>query len=112
MSVLGSRPMWLFVFFDLPVKSKQERKHATRFRNSLLKNGYIMLQYSVYARPCLNLDNLKKHKLRLNPTIPPQGSIRVLSITDLQFGYMEEMINTKKFEEEKDYKNSEQLLLF
>jgi len=25
--------MWVFVFFDLPVGTKSERRHATRFRN-------------------------------------------------------------------------------
>lgn len=42
--------MWLFVFFDLPVKTKPERRTATRFRNFLLKDGYMMIQFSVYAR--------------------------------------------------------------
>ena len=31
--------MWLFVFFDLPVGTKLERKKATRFRKDLEKDG-------------------------------------------------------------------------
>ena len=31
------RVMWLFVFFDLPVTTKKQRKEATRFRKSLKK---------------------------------------------------------------------------
>jgi CRISPR-associated protein Cas2 len=46
------RIVWLFVFFDLPVGTKTERRVATRFRNFLKDDGYMMLQLSVYARVC------------------------------------------------------------
>ena len=42
--------MRILVFFDLPVKTKKERREAARFRNFLLTDGYHMIQYSVYAR--------------------------------------------------------------
>ncbi|MGL4394526.1 MAG: CRISPR-associated endonuclease Cas2 [Brevinema sp.] len=112
MSVLGNRPMWLFVLFDLPVTTKDERKRATHFRKALLKDGYLMIQYSVYARPCGDWVRLEKHRKRLNFMIPPQGSIRTLAITDRQFKSMEEMINTTKFEETKKHQNTDELLLF
>ncbi len=112
MSVLGNRPMWLFVFFDLPVTSKEERKAATFFRRELLKDGYLMLQFSVYARPCGDWSRLEKHKKRLQYTLPPQGSIRVLPITDKQFQNMEELINCEKFKKSKEHQNCQQLLLF
>ena len=38
-----ARFVWLFVFFDLPVGTKAERGHATRFRKFLKDDGYIML---------------------------------------------------------------------
>ena len=41
--------MWLFVFFDLPVTTKKERKDATQFRKSLEKDGFSMMQFSVYV---------------------------------------------------------------
>ena len=44
---------WLMVAFDLPVKTKEERKRATDFRNFLLDDGFQMIQFSVYARPCV-----------------------------------------------------------
>lgn len=112
MSVLGKRPMWLFCFFDLPVKSKEEKKCAARFRKKLLKDGYFMMQFSVYARPCIDFDRLKKHQKRLKTMIPPQGSVRSLAVTDLQFGKMEELINTAKLKKEKEYMNTDEILLF
>ena len=39
--------MRIMVFFDLPVKTKAQRREATRFRNFLLADGYHLLQYSV-----------------------------------------------------------------
>jgi len=47
-----ARFVWLFVLFDLPVGTKLERRDATRFRNFLKDDGFMMLQYSVYARVC------------------------------------------------------------
>jgi len=41
--------MWLFVFFDLPTDTKTDRKNAARFRKGLLKDGFEMMQFSVYA---------------------------------------------------------------
>jgi len=52
------RHMWIIVFFDLPVKKPAQRRAATQFRKFLLKDGYIMLQYSVYARVCKGQDGM------------------------------------------------------
>ena len=41
-----ARFVWLMVLFDLPVGTKPERRDATRFRNFLKDDGYLMLQYS------------------------------------------------------------------
>lgn len=40
--------MWLFVFFDLPVTTKKEMKAASLFRKNLEKDGFSMMQFSVY----------------------------------------------------------------
>ncbi|MGC6426759.1 MAG: CRISPR-associated endonuclease Cas2 [Akkermansiaceae bacterium] len=42
---------WLMVAFDLPTKTKDERKRYTHFRKCLLDDGFLMMQYSVYIRP-------------------------------------------------------------
>lgn len=101
--------MWLFVFFDLPTKTKKERKKYTQFRSFLLKNGFMMMQFSVYARICKGDDSVDTHKKRVRDKIPNRGHIRMISITDLQYEKMEILVG-KKSEEEKLEKN--QLLLF
>lgn len=77
--------MRMIVFFDLPVQTKTERRHATTFRNFLLKDGYHMLQFSVYARVCNGNDAVKKHESRLKASLPPNGSIRLLVVTEKQY---------------------------
>ncbi len=82
------RFVWLFVFFDLPVGTKAERRAATRFRNFLKDDGYMMLQYSVYARICRGEDGSEKHVRRVVGNLPRVGSVRALQVTDRQYGRM------------------------
>ena len=79
---------WLLVFFDLPVGTPRERKAAANFRKDLLSEGYMMIQFSVYARPCVTQEKVRTQLRRLLPTIPPQGQVRALTITDAQWGRM------------------------
>lgn len=82
------RILWLFVFFDLPVGTRAERRAATRFRTFLKDDGYMMLQYSVYARVCRGEDAADKHIARVCKNLPSTGSIRALQVTDKQYGRM------------------------
>lgn len=77
--------MRMLVFFDIPVKTKSQRRTATAFRNFLLKDGYFMVQYSVYARVCNGTDSVAKHRARLNNALPDNGSVRLLIITEKQY---------------------------
>ena len=81
--------MRMLVFFDIPVKTKRERRIATAFRNFLLKDGYHMVQYSVYARVCNGMDAVQKHRSRLNTALPENGSVRLLVITEKQYETIE-----------------------
>jgi len=87
--VCGYRAMWLVVLFDLPVRTKTQRKRATDFRRELLRDGFIMLQYSVYARPCASEDNTRAHLGRVWGALPSQGRVRALQLTDKQYGRMQ-----------------------
>lgn len=87
-----NRFMRLLVFFDLPVKTKPQRRTATRFRNFLLKDGYHMLQFSLYARTCNGMDAVEKHKKRLYASIPDNGSVRLLIITEKQYNSIEILV--------------------
>lgn len=83
------RVMWLFVFFDLPTNTKKERKSAQIFRKRLLKNGFRMMQYSVYNRHCASTESAEVQTKRIKSFIPNEGHVSILRITDKQYGMMD-----------------------
>ena len=76
---------WIMAMFDLPVLLEEERKEATRFRNALLDDGFIMIQYSVYSRPCVSIERMKKYYERVKGYAPTTGDVRLLFFTDKQW---------------------------
>ena len=78
--------MWLFVFFDLPVQTKKERRAATRFRKELLNDGFTMMQFSVYIRHCASKESADVHVKRIRSCIPEKGHVSILAATDKQYG--------------------------
>lgn len=83
------RTMWLMAMFDLPVDTGELRREATRFRKELLKDGFMMLQFSVYARYIPSEEAAEAHRKRIRRAIPPEGQVRLMAVTDHQFGRME-----------------------
>ena len=83
------RAMWLFAMFDLPVTTKSARREYAKFRKALQREGFCMLQFSVYARYCPSEDATDVHRAHLQSVLPPKGQIRLLSVTDRQFAKME-----------------------
>jgi len=102
------RFVWLFVFFDLPVGTKAERRWATKFRNFLKDDGFMMLQFSVYARICRGEDAAEKHTSRVTKSLPPKGSVRTLQVTDRQYSRMKLLLGEAGLSEKKA---SQQLVL-
>ena len=103
------RGVWLFVLFDLPVLSKDEKRHYVQFRNALIQDGFTMLQYSVYARYCTSEEAGTVHRKRVRKALPPKGHVRLLSVTDKQFSKMENFVGKTKGNTEEP---PDQLILF
>lgn len=80
--------MWMITMFDLPTETKAQRRTAQQFRKLLMQDGFLMLQYSVYARPCPSPENAAVHEARVTSGLPEEGQVRVLMVTDQQFGRM------------------------
>ena len=81
--------MRVLVFFDLPVTTGENRREYRRFRKFLLKNGFLMLQESVYCKLALNgtavnaiVDNVHKNK-------PEEGLVQLLTVTEKQYSKMD-----------------------
>ena len=88
--------MWVIVFFDLPTTSKAERKKYSIFLKNLKKDGFNMLQYSIYMRHCPSMDNAKVHIKRVKSFLPPKGHVVMMTLTDKQFGDMEVFFAAKQ----------------
>ena len=95
------RFVWMFVFFDLPVGTKADRRWATKFRKFLKDDGFLMLQLSVYARVCRGEDAAEKHAQRVTKSLPPKGSVRTLQVTDKQYARMRLLLGEATFSEKK-----------
>jgi len=88
MQLSSYRSMWLVTMFDLPVDTKEARRRYTLFRKFLLTDGFTQLQYSVYGRHCASEENADVHLKRIERHLPPDGEVRILTVTDKQFERM------------------------
>jgi len=105
----GYKCMWLFVAFDLPVSTKEARREYRRFRNSLLDKGFTQIQYSVYARFFGSEQRALPYKNAVRVSVPPDGRVRMFTLTDTQFAKMESYYGKKQ---EPVEKKPQQMLLF
>jgi CRISPR-associated protein Cas2 len=102
--------MRLMLFFDLPMVTKNEKRRYTQFRRFLLNDGYDMIQFSVYGRILNGHDAETKHMKRLLLHLPPEGSVRTLTVTEKQFASMQFLVGLPLFQEKQV--NANQILLF
>ena len=86
------------VFFDLPVITSADRKEYAQFRKYLLKNGFLMMQESVYCKLAQNqaaadyiVENIKKNK-------PPKGLVQAMKVTEKQFSRIEYIVGESNSE--------------
>ena len=108
--------MWLFVFFDLPVTTKKERHDSALFRKNLEKDGFSMMQFSVYVRYCGSYESLDVHLNRVKSFVPKYGVVSILSVTDKQYSnihnFRGEPKNSKSGKKKKVISEPIQLELF
>jgi len=105
----GYRLMWMMVMYDLPVVEEKERKIAAKFRKYMEKEGFSMVQFSVYAKFCGTRDQADTLKDRVEENLPEKGKVSILMFTDKQFGDIVHLTNRKRT---KSKENPDQLVLF
>lgn len=88
--------MWLLIMYDLPSVSQKEKSDAKKFRKTLLKNGFIMYQYSIYARYCLGEENANMHKRRIRKMLI-HGKISIIKLTNKQYRSIEMFEKRERF---------------
>ena len=91
--------------FDMPTITIEDRKNYSKFRDNLIDDGFIMIQYSIYVRICKNQDDITKHINRVKMFTPEKGNIRLLQVTEKQYEQMV-MLRGIKNDDEKESNNS------
>ena len=84
--------MRLMLFFDLPMVTDKDRREYTRFHKFLLKNGFIMMQKSVYSKLVINNVTCLAVKKRIRDNLPATGNVELLEITENQFSRIEYLV--------------------
>lgn len=88
--------MRIIVFFDLPTITAKDRREYSQFRNGLLKEGFIMMQESVYTKLVLNQSIMNLVKVRIKKIMPSSGLVQSLIITEKQFSSIENCVGEYK----------------
>ncbi|MGN0140624.1 MAG: CRISPR-associated endonuclease Cas2 [Roseburia sp.] len=90
--------MRVMVMFDLPVLTEKDRRNYRQFRKFLVKNGFLMLQESVYCKIAQNttaadsvVENVRRNK-------PDAGLVQILRVTEKQFSKMEYLVGESQTE--------------
>ena len=88
----GFRFMRMIVFFDLPTLTNEDKRNYRKFRKVLIKNGFIMLQESVYCKMMPSPSMEKSMKNMVHNNTPPKGLIQTITITEKQFVKMDYIV--------------------
>lgn len=83
------RFMRIIVLFDLPTETNEDKRAYRHFRKALMKDGFIMMQESVYTKLLTtpSVENSVKNLIRKNK--PEKGIVQTLTVTEKQFSKME-----------------------
>lgn len=79
------RFMRLLLFFDLPTLSNADKREYRHFIKFLEAEGFLRVQFSVYAKLCINADSAETCKNHLLKQAPVKGDIRFMVITERQY---------------------------
>lgn len=93
---MGYRHMRLVLFFDLPSVTTADQKAYRWFVKSLKKEGFIMLQESVYVKMAIDKQASDFTLIKLEKIVPAKGSIMTLVITEKQFSSMKILLGEAK----------------
>ena len=93
---MNLRVMRVIVYFDLPITTIQGIRAYTKFRRFLLKDGFIMMQESVYSKLAQNQLAANALISHVRKNSPDEGLIQILTVTEKQYSNMEMIIGNKK----------------
>ena len=89
---MSYRFMRVIVMFDLPTETSEDMRNYRKFRSMLIKNGFLMMQESVYTRMLINQTAAKSVAETISKNKPPKGLVQLLTVTEKQFAKMEYIV--------------------
>ena len=88
--------MRVIVFFDLPMQTGSDRREYAQFRKHLIKNGFLMMQESVYSKLALNMSAAGAIMESVRREKPPKGLVQMLVVTEKQYARMEYVVGERR----------------
>ena len=93
---MNYRFMRLLLFFDLPMETSKNRRDYSVFHKFLIRNGFIMMQKSVYSKLVINGVTSKAVKERVGNNLPPEGIVEMLEVTENQFSKIDYLVGSQQ----------------
>ncbi|WP_455939234.1 CRISPR-associated endonuclease Cas2 [Gemella morbillorum] len=96
--------MRILVMFDLPTETSEDRRNYRQFRKNLIKNGFIMMQESIYVKLVMNQGSADLVVKNIRRFCSGKGLVQILQVTEKQFSKMEFLVG----EAQTDYVDSDE----
>lgn len=93
---MNYRFMRTLLFFDLPSVTSAEKRYYRQFVKLIKKNGFVMLQESVYSMLSLNQERVDSKINLIKKEVPPKGNVMALTITEKQFASIQLLLGDIK----------------
>lgn len=87
--------MRMLCMFDLPVETESQRRAYRIFRKELIKEGFVMIQYSIYVRICPSREYANRLENRIKKNLPEEGNVRLLCVTEKQYEDMKLLVGSR-----------------
>lgn len=87
--------MRVLCMFDLPVETDADKRAYRTFRKNLIREGFVMVQYSVYVRVCQSREYADRLETRIQKFTPPEGNVRLLCVTEKQYADMKLLVGSR-----------------
>ncbi len=95
---MSYRYMRVIVMFDLPIETEKQRKSYRDFRKYLIKNGFLMLQKSIYCKLAQNSAASDALTMQVKKNKPQEGLVQILRVTEKQYSKMEYVVGVSEKE--------------
>lgn len=74
--------------FDLPFEDDLDKKIYSKFKKSITRIGYTMMQYSIYVRSINTQSKINQEIDKVKKILPERGNIRIIVVTEKQYESM------------------------